>query len=283
MSVRVAVVGTGTMGAGMARSLRRAGLSVAAWNRSRSKADPLAGDGVDVAESVTDAVTGAAAVITVLFDLDAVLSVADELTDALGEDAVWLQSATVGPSGATRIAEAAAGVALLDVPVLGTKQPAEDGKLVALVAGPHGLVERVEPVLSAIATRSVYAGERVGQASALKLACNAWIASLTASAAQSLALATALGVDPALFLQAIDGGPTNSPYAQLKGKAMLAGDYPPSFALDGLVKDIDLMRAAGSDVGFPPDLLDALHALFARASGAGYGKQDIAAVRAVFP
>ncbi len=281
--MRVALLGTGTMGAGMARSLKRAGLEVAAWNRTRSKAEPLAEDGVDVAAAVEEAVSGADAVLTMLFDVDSVLAVTGELLAALGDDAVWLQASTVGPSGVLRIADAAGDAAFLDTPMLGTKQPAAEGKLVALASGDRALVDRVEPVLGAIAARTVYAGTKIGQASALKLACNAWIASITAATAQSVSLAAALGVDPGLFLQAIDGGPTNAPYAQLKGKAMIGGDFAPSFAVDGVIKDIDLMRAAGSDVGFPTDLLDALRELFARASKAGHGADDMAAIRSVFP
>lgn len=281
--MRVALLGTGTMGAGMARSLKRAGLEVAAWNRTRSKAEPLAEDGVDVAAAVEEAVSGADAVLTMLFDVDSVLAVTGELLAALGDDAVWLQASTVGPSGVLRIADAAGDAAFLDTPMLGTKQPAAEGKLVALASGDRALVDRVEPVLGAIAARTVYAGSKIGQASALKLACNAWIASITAATAQSVSLAAALGVDPGLFLQAIDGGPTNAPYAQLKGKAMIGGDFAPSFALDGVIKDIDLMRAAGSDVGFPTDLLDALRELFARASKAGHGADDMVAIRSVFP
>lgn len=281
--MRVALLGTGTMGAGMARSLKRAGLEVAAWNRTRSKAEPLAEDGVDVAAAVEEAVSGADAVLTMLFDVDSVLAVTGELLAALGDDAVWLQASTVGPSGVLRIADAAGDAAFLDTPMLGTKQPAAEGKLVALASGDRALVDRVEPVLGAIAARTVYAGTKIGQASALKLACNAWIASITAATAQSVSLAAALGVDPGLFLQAIDGGPTNAPYAQLKGKAMIGGDFAPSFAVDGVIKDIDLMRAAGSDVGFPTDLLDALRELFARASKAGHGADDMVAIRSVFP
>ncbi|MDQ6849084.1 MAG: NAD(P)-dependent oxidoreductase [Actinomycetota bacterium] len=281
--MRVALLGTGTMGAGMARSLKRAGLEVAAWNRTRSKAEPLAEDGVDVAAAVEEAVSGADAVLTMLFDVDSVLAVTGELLAALGDDAVWLQASTVGPSGVLRIADAAGDAAFLDTPMLGTKQPAAEGKLVALASGDRALVDRVEPVLGAIAARTVYAGTKIGQASALKLACNAWIASITAATAQSVSLAAALSVDPGLFLQAIDGGPTNAPYAQLKGKAMIGGDFAPSFAVDGVIKDIDLMRAAGSDVGFPTDLLDALRELFARASKAGHGADDMAAIRSVFP
>jgi 3-hydroxyisobutyrate dehydrogenase len=277
--MRVAVLGTGTMGAGMARTLRREGHDVTAWNRTRSKAEPLSGNGIEVAESVTEAVTDAEAAITILFDAEAVVSVTDELTGALG-DGVWLQSATVGPDGIARIAERAGEANLLDAPVVGTKKPAEEGSLVPLVSGPRRLVERVQPVFDAIGSKTVYVGDRVGLASGLKLACNAWIASLTAATAQSLALAAALGVDPQLFLDTISGGPTDTPYAQLKGTAMLKGDYAPSFAVDGLAKDVQLMLDSAGPM--QADLLQTLLTLYGRASDRGHGGDDIAAVRTAF-
>ncbi|HEU5266199.1 MAG TPA: NAD(P)-dependent oxidoreductase [Jatrophihabitans sp.] len=281
--MKVAVLGTGTMGAGMARSMRRAGLQVSAWNRTRARAEPLTGDGVTVADSVPDAVRGADAVVTMLFDTDSVLSVVAELTGALDPGAVWLQSATVGPDGIARVAAAAgAAVNLLDAPVLGTKQPAEAGRLVPLVSGPAELIERARPVLDAIGTKTVVAGPQLGAGSALKLACNAWIGSITAACAQSLALARELGLDPALFLTAIDGGPVNSPYAQLKGAAMLRRDFTPAFHIDGARKDLGLIQQAAQASGLPTGLLAAVRAVFDDTAARGYGGGDLAAVYAAF-
>jgi 3-hydroxyisobutyrate dehydrogenase len=276
--MRVAILGTGTMGAGMARSMQRAGLDVSAWNRTASKAEPLAADGITVSASVTEAVRGADAVLTMLFDADAVLAVADDLLDGLGDGAIWVQSATVGVEGIQRIAERAGDVALLDAPMLGTKEPAEQGKLVPLVSGDSALVERIRPVLDAVGTKTVVAGERIGDATALKLSCNAWILSITAATAQSLALADRLGVEASLFLEAIDGGPSNTPYAQLKGKAMLGGNFNPSFGLDGGRKDLGLIADAATSAGVDRALLDGVRALYDTASANGHGEDDLAAV-----
>ena len=274
--MQVAVIGTGLMGAGMARSMQRAGLAVRAWNRTRAKAEPLAQDGVEVAATVGAAVDGADAVVTMLFDADAVLAVTPELLDALGPNATWLQSSTVGIEGTARIADQAGQTQLLDAPVLGTREPAEQGRLVPLVSGDPRLVERVRPVLDAIGTKTVIAGERSGAASALKLSVNAWLLSITAAAAQSIALARSLGLDPGLFLEAIDGGPANAPMAQLKGRAMVAGDFGASFALDGGLKDLRLAAAAAG--GIASELLDGVRRLYERAPAAGHGGDDIAAV-----
>jgi 3-hydroxyisobutyrate dehydrogenase len=278
--MRVAVLGAGVMGAGMVQSLRRAGHDVTVWNRTAAKARELAGTGAVAAPTVTEAVTGADFVITMLFDTAATLAVKPELTAALAPEAVWIQCGTVGPDGITTIAD---GVpAIVDAPVLGTKKPAEDGKLIVLVSGDPGLIDRCNPVFEAIGTRTIVAGDTIGPASALKLVCNSWVALIMAGTAQSVQFARALGVDPELFLTAIDGGPTGSPYAQVKGKAILAGDYTTSFAVDGVVKDVQLMIDAAERAGFPPGLLAAVHRLYAQASAAGKGDADMAAVVEAF-
>jgi 3-hydroxyisobutyrate dehydrogenase len=278
--MRVAVLGAGVMGAGMVRSLRRAGHDVAVWNRTPAKAAELAAVGAVPAPDVTAAVTGADAVISMLFDAGATLAVKADLTAALADGAVWIQSATVGVAGIGAVADGV--TAIVDAPVLGTRKPAADGTLVVLASGDPGLRERCRPVFDAIGSRTVVAGDTVGPASALKLACNSWVALAMAGIGQSVQFARALGVDPRLFLSAIDGGPTGMPYAQVKGQAVLAGDYAMSFAVDGVVKDVQLMVDAAGQVGFPTALLDALGALYAQASAAGHGDADMAAVAESF-
>ncbi len=138
-------------------------------------------------------------------------------------------------------------------------------------------------MFDAIGSRTVRVSEQIGDASALKLVCNSWVAMTTAATAQSIAFAERLGVDPRLFLQAIEGTPNDSAYAQLKGKAILGEDYSPSFAVDGVVKDVGLMIDAARSVEFPDGLLAAVHQAFVRASAEGHGEQDMAAVRFAFP
>ncbi|HEY0933957.1 MAG TPA: NAD(P)-dependent oxidoreductase, partial [Trebonia sp.] len=257
--MHVAVLGTGAMGSGIARSLLRSKFEVTVWNRTREKAAPLAEHGAVVAEDAAAAVAQADAVLTILFDEEAVTAAARDFLPRVKPEAVWLQCATVGPAGARRLADLAdqAGVGLVDAPVVGTRQPAEAGTLTVLAAGPGTAVKAARPVFEAIGAKTVDVGESVGAASALKLACNAWIASLTAAAGQSLALAQSLGVDPALFLSTIQGGPADCAYAQLKGKMMLEGSFSPAFSLGGLVKDIDLMLAATDGADFDSDFLRA--------------------------
>jgi 3-hydroxyisobutyrate dehydrogenase len=137
-ALTVAVLGTGTMGEPMARNLVRAGHAVRAWNRSPERAAGLASDGAEVAGSPAEAVAGADVILTVLSDADATLEVTDGALGQAGPGAVWIQSATIGVEATERCAALASehGVALVDAPVLGTRQPAVEGKLIVLASGP---------------------------------------------------------------------------------------------------------------------------------------------------
>ena len=276
----VAVLGTGIMGAGMARSLLREGHDVTVWNRSPEKAKPLADDGATVADTAADAVAGAEVVVTMLFDIEPVLAVMADVAESWPAGAVWVQSSTVGVEGARRVEAFARerGIDVLDAPVLGTKAPAENGKLVWLVSGPSSLRDRVAGPFDAMGARTQWVSETLGDASKLKLAVNAWIGTMVNGVAQSVALARGLGLDGQQFLDAVEGQAVDSPYLQLKGKAMLSSDFTPSFELDGVIKDISLIRDAMTEAGTATTLADAVADRLAVASSAGHGEEDMAAV-----
>jgi 3-hydroxyisobutyrate dehydrogenase len=282
--MKITVLGTGIMGAGVAGSLLRAGHDVTVWNRDAAKAAPLAAVGATVAPTPGDAVAHAEAVLTVLFDGDAVVDVMAEAVEAMPAAAIWVQLSTIGLADIARAAELAArhGVSFVDSPMLGTKTPAETGKLVLLVSGDQALIDRLAPVFEAISIRTVNAGPTIGAASALKLAANAWVQSVTALIGQSMALTKSFGLDPQLFLDAISGGAIDTPYAHIKGAAIIANDYPPSFTIDGTIKDLGLIRTAARDVGVAGDVLAAVEARFTAASRAGHGAEDMAAVYTAF-
>jgi 3-hydroxyisobutyrate dehydrogenase len=273
------------MGAGMAASLLRADHEVTVWNRSIDKAEPLAAAGARVAADPADAVSGAEVVLTMLYDADSVIGVMGEALHALADDAVWVQSSTIGVDGTQRAAALADGrdVGFVDAPMLGTRKPAETGQLVVLAAGPNDLHDLLEPVFDAIGSRTVWVSDRPGDASALKLVCNAWVGSLTAAVGQSVALAVGLGLDPSLFLAAIKGGGVDSPYAHVKGAAMIAGDFPTQFAVDGVVKDLGLIGDAAHSAGVSTALVDAVRGCFEEASDRGHGGEGMAAVVTAFP
>lgn len=273
----VAFLGTGLMGGAMARNVAEAGLEVRVWNRSRGKAERL-GDVATVAGSVAEAVEGADVVATMLYDADSVAETMELARGSVGADTVWLQHSTVGADGTDRLAALATdlGLVFVDAPVLGTREPAEKGALVVLAAGPQDVRDQVAPVLEALGSRTVWM-DGVGQASRLKLAANAWVLTVVQGVADSLALTRELGLDPALFLKAVEGGALDSPYVQLKGRAMLDGELGASFALAGGVKDAGLILDAARDVGVDLALLPGLRAHMERVVEAGHGEDDLAA------
>ena len=267
--MRVAVLGTGIMGSAMARNVAAAGHDVVVWNRTAEKAEAT---GLAVAATPQEAVRGAAVVVTVLRDLDAV-------REALGGvdfgDAAWMQSSTVG-LGIEELA--ALGAPLVDAPVLGTRQPAEEGKLTVVLSGPAELRDRVRPVAEAVSAKVVEVGDRVGDATRLKLAVNAWLIVLTEGAAEVIALAEAAGVGGERVLETLAGGPLDSGYLQLKGGAMLARSFEPQFKLETAHKDIGLVRELAARSGIRLALVDAADARFAEAIAEGHGDEDMAAV-----
>lgn len=277
----VALLGTGIMGAAMGRNLLRAGHTVRAWNRTRAKAEPLAEDGAQVFDTAAEAVSGADVVLTVLFDGPTTLETMRGAASGLARGAVWLQSSTVGVDDVPRLAEFAAhhGLLFVDGPVLGTRAPAEQGKLVTLGAGPAEAREALAPVFDAVGQRTVWAGEDGASAAAtrLKLVCNNWVLALTHGAAESVALAMGLGVDPQAFLDTISGGLMDCGYVHLKAKAIMAEDFEPSFALSNAAKDTRLIVAAGAAEGVRMDVAQAGAERFRRAEAQGHGGEDMAA------
>jgi 3-hydroxyisobutyrate dehydrogenase len=277
--MRVAVLGTGVMGAAMARNLARAGHEVRAWNRTRERAEPLSADGVAVCDGPVEAARGADVLITMLSDGDAVAAVAEPLLPVVGAGPVWWQASTVGVAATDALAALAAetGTALIDGPVLGTKGPAEEGALVVLASGPSAARQRCAAVFEPVAARVVDLGERIGAGTRMKLVLNNWLLALTEGLAESILLAERLDVDPRTFLEIIDGGPMGPPYAKLKGMPMIERDYPTSFALSLARKDALLVAEAAETAGLDLPLPRLVAERMGAAEAAGHGDEDMAA------
>ncbi|HEX5559009.1 MAG TPA: NAD(P)-dependent oxidoreductase [Gaiellales bacterium] len=251
----VAVLGVGgTMGLPMARNIARAGLRVRTWNRSPEKMRPLADDGAHLADDARAAVEGADVVITMLADADAVLAVMGDAIDAMREGVVWLQTSTIGEAGIEACAELAEGhdIRLVDAPLLGTKAPAEQGELIVLGSGPEGLRDGLAPIFDAIAQRTMWVGE-TGAGTRLKVVVNSWIVTVVEGGAETIALAEGMGVDPTLLFEALEGGALDLPYLRMKGEAIAARDFDPSFSLRLAAKDAALVQesAGRRDLGLP--------------------------------
>lgn len=260
----VAVLGAGsTMGKAMARNIARAGFDVRAWNRTSSKAQDLADDGAAICSTAAEAVRGATVVLTMLADAGAVLGA---MEDGLGAapGTIWLQMSTIGVEGIAACGELAerSGLVLVDAPVMGTKGPAEAGELVVLAAGPAGVRERVQPLFDAVGRQTVWIGE-AGTASRMKVVTNTWLVTVVEGAAETLALAEGLGVDPTQVLEVLAGGALDAPYLQAKGAAMLRRDFEPSFRLALAAKDAGLAEDAAAAAGLDLPLIRAIRARMA--------------------
>jgi 3-hydroxyisobutyrate dehydrogenase len=246
----IAVLGTGIMGSAMVRNWLKAGERVRVWNRSRAKAEPLAAAGAQVADDPATAVDGADVIVTMLYDADAVAETIERAGEKLRPGALWLQMSTVGIEGAQRLADVAARYRLtyVDAPVVGTKEPAEQGRLTALASGPEEVRDRVEQLLRPIAGKALWLGP-AGTGSRLKLVANSWVLAATEGVANSIALAEGLGLDASDFLEVIEGGPLDLKYAHVKGALMMRREFPPSFPVSGALKDANLILAAGRSSG----------------------------------
>ncbi|WP_367667028.1 NAD(P)-dependent oxidoreductase [Streptomyces sp. DG2A-72] len=278
----VSVLGTGIMGAAMARNLAKSGLSVRAWNRTRAKAEPLAADGAYIADTPADAVRGADVVLTMLYDSPAALDVMDEAAPGLRPGAVWMQSTTAGLESIADLAAFAQGHDLVfyDAPVLGTRQPAEAGQLTVLAAGPERGRETVTPVFDAVGARTVWTGEdgAAGTATRLKLVANSWVIAATNATGEVLALAKALEVDPQGFFDLIAGGPLDMGYLRAKAGLVLEDRLtPPQFAVTTAAKDARLIVEAGERRGVRLDGAAAGAERLERAVVQGHGGEDMVA------
>jgi 3-hydroxyisobutyrate dehydrogenase len=274
----VAVLGAGgTMGFPMARNLARAGLHVRAWNRSREKAEPLSEHGVQVLDSPAQAAQGADVILTMVADTEAVLACAEPALEAATGDVVWLQMSTVGEAGTQRCIELAheRHAQFVDAPVLGTKQPAEQGKLVVLASGPTELAERVRPVFDAVAQKTMWVGE-AGAGTRLKIVVNSWVLTVVEGCAETIALAQGLGLDPRLLFEAIEGGTLDLPYLRMKGQAILERNFEPMFSLKLAAKDAGLIEESARAHHLDLPLFSTIRARMAEAAQE-HGDEDMIA------
>lgn len=279
---RVAVLGLGTIGAGMARSLLRAGLPVDVWNRSPERAAALAEAGATAHTDPASAAAHAAVVITILSEGAATRSVmldAGTLA-AMPPGSVWAQMGTIGIAATEEFASAVAhrrpDVLYVDAPVSGTRAPAEAGELLILASGPDEAKALVEPAFGAVGRATRWLGE-AGAGSRLKLVINTWLMFLIEGTAEVMALADAVGVHRSEVLDLVGTGRMGTPVTAGKARKMDSGDDSPDFALEWAVKDLSLALDAAP--GRSLDVLAALRDRWQRLVDQGMGGLDMSAAR----
>ena len=276
----IAVLGTGTMGAPMARNLLRAGFGVRVWNRTVAKAAALAADGAQPARTAAAAAANADVLITMLADGAAVEQVTAGPTGALSvlrPGAIWIQMSTVGVQWCDRLGELADchGVRYVDAPVSGSAGPAARGELEILASAADSARVLAEPIFDVLGRRTVWLPRR-GDGSRLKLALNNWLAVVVEGMAETLTFVGALGLEPHVLLASITGGPLASEYALAKGLAMLDRDFAPGFPLRRAAKDAELALHAADQHAVHLPLTDALLPRWRAAIANSHGGDDVA-------
>ena len=277
----VAFLGTGRMGGPMAANLARGGLGVRVWNRTSSRAEALAADGAVVATSPAEAVRGATIVITMLADGPATERAATGPDGflAAAPGVTWVQMGTIGIEWTARLADIAAarGVVFVDAPVSGSEGPARAGQLTILASGPELVRDALAQVFAVLGRATVWLGQ-AGQGTRAKLVLNNWLADLTETTAETLSFARRLGLDPADIVDLLQSNPLGAPYAVQKARAMLAGDFSPSFALKHALKDAELAAQAAQANGAALTLTSALLPRWRLTAASGHADDDLAAV-----
>jgi 3-hydroxyisobutyrate dehydrogenase len=268
------------MGLPMARRIAGAGYDVRAWNRTREKGESLTANGVEIADTAAAAASGSDILLTILSDAEAVMATMEGDDGGLAHvdaGATWLQMSTIGIEGTERCAALAEehDLVLVDAPVVGTKKPAEEGKLTVLAAGPEEARERCQPIFDAVGQQTVWLGE-AGTATRMKLVINSWLLSLVEGLAETIAFAEGVDIDPAQFLETISGGPIDNPYAQMKGRMMIERSFEPSFSLELAAKDARLVLEAMERHDLELPMLEAIRDQLEQAA-ADHGDKDMAA------
>jgi 3-hydroxyisobutyrate dehydrogenase len=278
----VALLGTGTMGAGMAGRLIGAGFNVSVWNRSAERAQPLVQQGARLGSTPADAARGADVIIAMIADDNASREVwlgADGALAAARAGAVIIESSTLSPGWIRELAEAAAqrGCDFIDAPVTGSRMQAASGELLFLVGGTKATLERVRNVLQPMSRGIVHLGP-VASGALVKLINNFVCGVQVTALAEALALIERSGLERDRALGILLDGAPGSPLVKTVAERMRKRDYTVNFSLALMGKDLTYAIAEGERFDVPLGTASAALSSFQRARDEGHGSEDIAAV-----
>jgi 3-hydroxyisobutyrate dehydrogenase len=282
MTMKIAVLGLGLMGSGMARRLIAHGYDVVVWNRDALKAAPLVEAGAQMAQSPAEAARAADVVIAMLANDDASREVwfgEWGALDAMRTDSIAIESSTLTIDWVRELASAATarGVGFLDAPVTGSKAQASSGALMFLVGGPAELVERARPMFAAMGSGITHVGPQ-GSGAILKLVNNFLCGVQVASLAEAIGMIERSGLDSRQAVGVLTAGAPGSPLLKALSQRMLDRAYEPNFFVPLMAKDLAYARQAFARAGIELASADAARERFVAADQAGFGDQDIAAI-----
>ena len=278
-AMKVAFIGLGRMGMGMARNLVRAGQTVSVFNRSREKAMALAADGARVASSPADACRDAEAVMTMVADdhaLEQIVFGNEGLASALKKDCIHLSHSTISTSLARKLTgeHSQRNQGYLSAPVFGRPDSAEAKNLVVVAAGPTEYVERCRPLLDAIGRQTFVVGAEPWQANVAKVCGNFLIAGVIEALGEAYATLRKAGVAPQSFLEimnALFGSQVIANYGRIIAQEQFE---PAGFALKLGLKDVRLVQAAAEECAAPMPLAGLVHDHLLSALAQGQGEMD---------
>ena len=278
--MRVGFLGLGVMGQPMALNLARAGVPLVAWNRSGDQCEPLRAAGAIVADSPADVFDVADTVLLMLADeaaIDAVLG-RDErafATKVAGRTVVHMGTTAPDYSRALAADVEAAGGRYVEAPVSGSRTPAINGELVAMLAG--DAAEDVRPLLEPMCATTFLCGP-VPNALLMKLAVNLYLITMVTGLVEATHFATRHGLDLRLFEAVLAAGPMASPVATGKAAKLATGDYAVQASVANVLLNNEWVAGAARAAGTASPLLDVCHTLFAEATRLGHGHEDMIAV-----
>jgi 3-hydroxyisobutyrate dehydrogenase-like beta-hydroxyacid dehydrogenase len=283
MSMRVGFAGLGNMGLPMATRLAAHGFPLMVWNRTASRATPLAEQRVQVAGSLRELAAASDVIITMLADGRAARAIwcgPDGLLAACRTGCIAVDMSTTGPDAAREIAAEAErhGADFLDAPVSGSTALAQQGTLTTMVGGSAAAFERAGPVLAALTARQLHLGP-AGAGAAMKLAVNIMIAATNQAVAEALALAGAAGISADSAYDTLAASAVSSPFLGYKREAYLAADAAPvSFTTALMSKDLELALGIAADAGLPLPVTSAARRSLDQPCAAGFADADFSCV-----
>lgn len=282
MKPAIGLIGLGLMGKPMGRNLLKAGFPLTVWNRTKEKADDLVREGAKLAADPRAVAAHADVLITIVSDppaLEEVLWGKDGALGGLRRGSVLIDSSTVSPQLARRVATASSecGAEFLDAPVTGGTWGAEKGELVFMVGGKSEVFERVKPVLGAMGQRFFHLGPN-GAGQIVKLAMNLILALEVDALAEALALVTAGGVPGERLVEVMQSSMARAAVLDVKAPLILKNEFPPSFPLRLMHKDIRLALDLAWEEGIALPAAAASYATYSTVKDLSKDDPDYAAV-----
>jgi L-threonate 2-dehydrogenase len=285
--LRVAVIGLGSMGFGMATSLKRAGFDVTGCDVSTEAVARFVADGGKGARTPAEAAKQADIVVSVVLNAaqtETILFGKDGVVETLAKDAVFVSSATMDPEVAKRLAKQLEGTGrhYLDAPISGGAQRAAQGELTVLASGSAAAFAKARPALDAMAAKLYELGDAAGLGAAFKMVNQLLAGVHIAAASEAITFAARQGLDLQKVYEVITASAGNSWMFENRMPHVIAGDYKPRSAVEIFVKDLGIVQDMARGAKFPAPLASAALQMFLMAAASGMGRDDDASVARLY-